>query len=112
MPIHNSAKVLRIQEGSSYSGNKSPFINCIDKTIQAHLVQRKVRKLGSHWGFLKVTSLGRTDCGLLFRKWPAAEEETRVCYFKNNNRKWNAWGGRLKVVAVVFPKDVCTCGRP
>lgn len=48
----------------------------------------------------------------MFRKWSAAEEETRVCYFKNNNRKWNAWGGRLKVVAVVFPKDVCTCGRP
>lgn len=49
--------------------------------------------------------------GLLFRKWPAAEEETSACSFKNNNRKENAWGGRSKVLAVDFPEDVCTCGR-
>lgn len=52
-------------------------------------------------GLLKAISLG---LWLLFRKWPAAEEETSTCYFKNNNRKENAWGGRLKVVAVVFPE--------
>lgn len=57
-------------------------------------------------GLLKVISLG---LWLLYRKWPAAEEETSVCYFKNNNRKWTAWGGRLKVAVAVFPKDVCTC---
>lgn len=59
-------------------------------------------------GLLKALSLRPW---LLFRKWPAAEKETSACCFKNNNRKENAWGGRLKVVAVVFPKDVCTCGR-
>lgn len=59
-------------------------------------------------GLLKVISLGLWP---LFRKWPAAEEETSACCFKNNNRKANAWGGRLKVAAVVCAKDVCTCGR-
>lgn len=104
-------------EGPEDTGGKQLFweqvsIHKLDRQDNSSSLSSKEGK--ETWkplGLLK-SHLAGTDCGLLFRKWPAAEEETRVCYFKNNNRKWNAWGGRLKVVAVVFPKDVCTCGRP